>query len=137
MENWKDIEGYENLYQISDLGNVRSLNAIINCKGAKNINTHIRRGRILKQRKTTTGYYYVNLSKNGKVKPSRVHRLVAQAFIPNDKDFNLVNHKDGNKLNNNVNNLEWCDYSHNLKEAYRIGLRKKQKYFGINKSKGE
>ena len=62
----------------------------------------------------------------------RVHRLVAKAFIENKKELPLINHIDGNKLNNNVKNLEWCDYSHNIKEAYRIGLREKIKIFGIN-----
>lgn len=132
MEIWKDIEEYEGLYQVSNLGNVKSLDTIINCKGAKNIDTHIRKGRLLKQNKTTTGYYYVNLSKNAKAKPLIVHRLVAKAFIPNINNYPIINHIDGNKLNNNVENLEWCDYSHNIKEAYRIGLREKKKYFGRN-----
>ena len=129
MEIWKDIKGYEGLYQISNLGNIRSLDIMINCKGAKNIDSHLRKGRLLKQTIGTTGYYNVNLSKNGKTKYFRVHKLVADAFILNKNNYNCINHIDGNKLNNNINNLEWCDYSHNLKEAYRIGLRE-NKYKG-------
>ena len=121
-EIWKDIKGYEGLYQVSNLGNVRSLDAIINCKGAKGIDEHIRYGRILKKYIGTTGYYSVNLSKNSKVKIMRVHRLAAIAFIPNPNKYRLINHIDGNKLNNNIENLEWCDYSHNLREAHRLGL---------------
>lgn len=113
------------------------MDTIINCDGAKGISKHKRYGRILKQRKNMKGYYYVNLSKNGKVKNTRVHRIVAQAFIPNHNNLLLINHIDGDKENNCVDNLEWCDYSHNIKEAYRIGLRKKKKYFGININKAE
>ena len=129
MEIWKDIKNFEKLYQVSNYGNVRSLDIIINCKGAKGIDTHLRKGRILKQTKGSTEYYNVNLSKNGKVKLKRVHRLVAEAFISNPNNYPCINHKDGNKLNNNVENLEWCSYSYNNKEAYRIGL-KQNKYKG-------
>lgn len=129
MEIWKDIDNYEGLYQVSNYGNVRSLDTIINCKGAKNIDNHIRKGRLLKKNICTTGYYCVNLSKNSKVKYARIHRLVAIAFIPNPNNYVCVNHKDGNKLNNNVDNLEWCTYGTNNKEAYKIGL-KQNKYKG-------
>lgn len=129
MEIWKDIKNFEKLYQVSNYGNVRSLDTTINCKGAKGIDTHLRKGRILKQTKGSTKYYNVNLSKNGKIKLKRVHRLVAEAFISNPNNYPCINHKDGNKLNNNVENLEWCSYSYNNKEAYRIGL-KQNKYKG-------
>ena len=66
------------------------------------------------------GYALINY----KDKTYYIHRLVAQTFIPNPKNYPCVNHKDGNKLNNNVNNLEWCTYSYNNKEAYRLGLKK-------------
>ena len=129
MEIWKDIENYEGLYQVSNWGNVRSLDTLINCKGAKNIDKHIRKGRILKKYIGTTGYYTVNLSKNSKIKLARVHRLVAKTFIKNPKNHYCVNHKDGNKLNNKVENLEWCDFAFNNKEAYRLNL-KQNKYKG-------
>ena len=123
MEIWKDIKGYEGLYQVSSLGNVRSLDTMINCKGAKNIDKHLRKGKVLKKYIGTSGYYTINLSKNSKIKVYRVHRLIANAFIPNINNLPLINHKDGNKLNNNINNLEWCTYAYNNKEAYRIGLK--------------
>lgn len=66
----------------------------------------------------------VEIWENGKMHNIPVHRLVALSFLENDNDYPCINHIDGNKLNNNVNNLEWCTYSHNSKEAYRIGLRK-------------
>ena len=129
MEIWKDIQEYKGLYQVSNLGRVRSLDTIINCKGAKGIDNHLRKGKILKQNIGTTGYYSINLSKNSKRKYVRVHRLVAEAFIPNPNNYYCINHIDGNKLNNKVENLEWCTYSYNNKEAYRLGL-KQNKYKG-------
>lgn len=129
METWKDIDDFKGLYQISNLGNVKSLDIMLNCKGAKGIDKHLRKGRILKKYIGTTGYYNVNLSKNSKSKLKRVHRLVAEAFIPNPDNLPCINHKDGNKLNNDVSNLEWCTYAYNNSEAYRIGL-KQNKYKG-------
>lgn len=135
MENevWKDIKGYEGLYQVSNLGNIRSLNAMINCKGARGIDKHIRYGRVLSKAIGTTGYYIIVLSKNSKTKQARIHRLVAEAFIDNPNNYPCVNHIDGNKLNNNVDNLEWCSHSHNNKEAYRLGLKKSTWKGKINK----
>ncbi len=69
------------------------------------------------------GYYNVCLFKNGKHN-KKVHRLVAEAFLENNNNYPCINHIDGNKLNNNVENLEWCTYSHNTKESYRLGLQK-------------
>ena len=68
------------------------------------------------------GYYKVGLYRNGKAKNFKIHRLVAEAFIPNPNNYPQVNHIDGHKNNNCVDNLEWCDNSYNMKEAYRIGL---------------
>lgn len=97
-EVWKDIKDYEGLYQISNYGRIRSLNKT--------------KGRIRKQ-SIQRGYYYIWLSKNSKGKMYIVHRLVAQHFIPNPLHLPEVNHKDENKLNNNVDNLEWCDAKYN------------------------
>lgn len=101
IEIWKDILGYEGLYQVSNLGNVRSLN-------------YRRSGKtkLLKQG-TDNGYKRVELSKNGKKKKYWVHRLVAIAFISNPNNYKEVNHKDEDKSNNNVNNLEWCTREYN------------------------
>lgn len=103
MEIWKDIEGYEGLYQVSNFGRIRSLgNGIRNSKLM-----------ILKPRVNRKGYLQVGLSKNGKHKTFTVHKLVASAFIQNLFDEREVNHIDEDKTNNNVENLEWCDHKYN------------------------
>lgn len=104
MEEWKDIEGYEGLYQVSNKGKVKSLKY----RGSNN-------ECVLKNRKTTKGYLQVALWKNQKHKEFQVHRIVAKAFIPNPDKLPQVNHKDENKTNNSVENLEWCtnEYNHN------------------------
>lgn len=99
-EQWKDIFGYDGAYQVSDLGRVRS---------KKYGKTMIRRAS-----KDKDGYLFIGLWKDGKQKTVKVHRLVAQAFIHNDNIFNNeVNHKDENKENNRVDNLEWCTSQYN------------------------
>lgn len=102
MEVWKDIEGYEGHYQISNLGDVKSL-------GFRNQKIE----KILTQRTNNQGYRVVGLNKKGKTKLVLVHRLVALAFIDNPNNCPIVNHKDENPLNNNADNLEWCTYSYN------------------------
>ena len=101
-EEWKDIPNYEGLYQISNLGNIKR----------KKDNY------IFKKNKNNGGYRIVTLTKNKIEKNVSVHRLVAQAFIPNPNNLPQINHIDGNKMNNNVNNLEWCTQSENMKHAY-------------------
>ena len=110
MEIWKDIEGYEGYFQVSDSGNVRSLDRIIvDCNGvSKRI-----RGFAKKITINADGYRVVTLSKNGKDKVFFVHRLVAFAFIPNPNGYEFINHKDENKSNNNISNLEWCTCAYN------------------------
>lgn len=118
-EIWKDVVGYEGLYQVSNLGRVKSLTFYNNVHQKR-----YHRERILKGKDNMHGYLCVSLHKNGKIYQRKIHRLVAQAFIPNPNNFAIINHIDGNKVNNNINNLEWCTYSHNEKEAYRLGLKK-------------
>lgn len=96
-EIWKDIKGYEGKYQISNLGKIKSL---------------IGNSKILKP-EIRTGYYSVELCKNGKRIHKRIHRLVAETFIPNPDNLPQVNHRDENKLNNQLDNLEWCDNTYN------------------------
>lgn len=113
MEFWKDITGYKGIYQISTLGNVKSL-----------ANSFSKKERILKQKTDRNGYKSISLCKDGKSKYFSIHRLVASHFL-NKKDPSLhVNHRDGVKTNNNLNNLEWVTRSENQKHAYRMGLLK-------------
>ena len=102
-ETWKDVNGYEGAYQVSNLGNVRSLH----WRGTDEV-------RIMGQRKKNTGYFNVLLSKNGVARYALVHRLVAEAFIPNENCYATVNHIDENIENNNVENLEWCSLVDNI-----------------------
>ena len=123
-EVWKDIEGYEGLYQVSTCGNIKSL-----AKPRKNGNgrCYIQKEKLLKQSFTSTGYKKVELYKDGKRKSFKVHRLVAIAFIPNPDNKPEVNHIDGNKINNNIDNLEWVTSSENTIHAYETGLSPNKK----------
>ena len=103
-EIWKDIKGYEGLYQISNYGRVKSF-------GGK-IRSH-KNDMILKLKIRNT-YNVTNLTKNDKKKSFQIHRLVAEAFIPNPNNYPIVNHKDENPLNNYVDNLEWCTQKFNV-----------------------
>lgn len=111
---WKDIVGYENEYQINQFGEIRTLKD----------SPKLKKYDVLKpQISKRNGYVYQMLYKNGKEKLLRVHRLVAMAFLPNPNNLPQVNHKDGNKQNNSVYNLEWCEQSDNMKHAYKNGLQ--------------
>jgi len=116
----KPIVGYEDFYEISNLGNVYS-------KGKKYIDTmnrvQNRKPKQLKTRVATIGYLCVDLNANGINVQKHIHRLIAEAFIPNPENKPTVNHKDGNKLNNDISNLEWNTYSENNKHAVDNGLR--------------
>ena len=111
-EIWKDIEGYEGLYQVSNLGRVKSLEKI---RGVQ-----FQKEKILIPQTIKGGYLRIGLSKNGKSTKFLIHRLVAEAFIP--KHF-TVNHKDGNKTNNSLDNLEWVSQKENNIHAYQTGLK--------------
>ena len=123
-EVWKPIKGYESLYEVSSLGRVRRTENYFNSKSKLNKQFMVKvKGRILKNR-VSRGYYIVNLCCNSKAKNYRVHRLVAETFLPNPNNYPCINHKNGIKTDNRVGNLEWCSYSYNNKEAYRMGLKK-------------
>ena len=106
-EIWKNVTGYENCYQVSNFGNVRSLDRL-DSAGRK------RKGRTLIPIVDNLGYCSVHLLKNGKTKTIRIHRLVALEFLENPLNYKEINHKDENKQNNSVKNLEWCDRKYNM-----------------------
>lgn len=111
-EVWKDIKDYEGLYQVSNLGRIKSLSRFHYTGWGKN-KGYIKKEKILTQTLLSIGYYIVTLCKNGESKKMFVHRLVAQAFLDNLNNFPCINHKDENKLNNYVDNLEWCTHCYN------------------------
>ncbi len=115
MEIWKDVIGYEGQYQVSNKGNVRSLDRVIDVdrEGARK-QKMFSKHRMLRMQKLN-GYYRVRLNNGKKIKRYFVHRLVAEAFLENKNNFPIVNHKDENRSNNCVENLEWCTYSYNVR----------------------
>lgn len=117
-EIWIDIKGYENLYQISNYGNVKSLERTIKRDNKGNLFV---KEKILKPGISGDGYYCVTLSKNGKTKFYKIHRLMALNFFENNGDNLVINHIDGNRLNNKLSNLELCTQSHNIREAMKLG----------------
>lgn len=118
---WKDIKGFEGYYQVSDDGQVRSVDRLIYQKNGHPLSY---KGHIMKQTLARNGYYVVNLRNGTKAHATHVHRLVAEAFIPNPSMFQTVNHIDGNKLNNTISNLEWVSYQGNNVHALKHNLRK-------------
>ena len=110
--DWKPIKGF-NGYFINELGEIKSTRSF---KGTQES--------ILKQHKNQQGYLVVNLMKDGKIYLKPIHRLLMETYKPNKKNLPCINHIDGNILNNLLDNLEWCTYGHNEKEAYRLGLKK-------------
>ncbi len=120
MEIWKDIPGREGVYQVSNLGRVRTLDRTVMC--GERIKKHIP-NKVMATRKHA-GYTNVTLRIGGKTTSCTVHRLVAKAFIPNPQNLPCVNHIDGDKGNNAADNLEWCGYSHNMKHAYDSGCQR-------------
>ena len=117
VETWTDVKGYENLYQSSTFGRARSVD-----RWVKDTNGSLRfcKGKILKPCINGRGYFQVALYKNGKKKIHLVHRLIAEAFLPNPDNLPCVNHRDECKTNNNVENLEFCTYEYNNTYGTRI-----------------
>lgn len=123
-EIWKDIEEYEGLYQVNSLGQIKN----------------VRHNHILKGHKMKNGYITVMLSKNKKHKRKYVHRIVAETFLDNTDNYKIVNHKDFNRTNNNLNNLEWCSQKYNVLYSYlnnRMPLPPAQKPKKIKRNDGK
>lgn len=120
-EIWKDIEGYEGYYQVSNLGRVRSLDHIAN---SANGVPQRHKGKILKQSVRKLGYMRVHVSRDGVAASISVHRLVAAAFCERPDGMNVVNHIDNNPSNNRADNLEWTDYKGNMQHAAKQGRMK-------------
>ena len=110
IEIWKDYKDYEGLYQASNFGRMRSLDTY---RKDRNGSVKFYKGRILKPVTVGNGYLKVNLYKNNKQKTYLVHRIIAETFLPNPDNLPLINHKDEQKDNNIVSNLEWCDAKYN------------------------
>ncbi len=117
-EIWKDIKGFEDKYKISSYGRVKSLEREVNCLNNK---TRKILTKILSFTTDSNNYYYVRLYPIFR-KGIAVHRLIGQTFLSKGSDDTCLNHKDGNKLNNNVNNLEWTTFKKNIQHAWSIGL---------------
>lgn len=125
-EQWKDIPSYEGCFQISNMGNIRSLDRIINSNhGTKRKN----KGRVLKIQKDRQGYEKICLQCNNNQQTFKVHRLVAMAFLENKENKKTVNHINGIKNDNRLENLEWATYSENMQHSYDAGLRKNSSLF--------
>lgn len=137
-EVWKDVVGYEGYYQVSNLGRVRSLDREL--PHSRN-STYIKRGRVLKPIYGGDNYQMVCLRVNNKPKNQYIHRLVATTFIGKPQGNMEVNHKDGDKKNNKVSNLEWVTSSENTRHAYKNGLlnskHARKKVIGTNIKTGE
>lgn len=134
MEEWKFIKGFEDFYEISNTGKVRSVPRTITLKTKIGTDRPCEfKGRLLKINKQTfkkhniIPRYYVAFSKNGKRARFYVHRLVAEHFIPNPNKFEQVNHIDGDTANNHVSNLEWVSRTDNMRHAFRNKLIKTEK----------
>lgn len=120
-EEWRDIPGFENRYQVSTYGRVRSVPRYV----SNHTGELLVKGKVLSQRTNKKGYMCIDIVRNdGKRCYYGVHRLVALTFLQNPLNKPQVNHIDGNKVNNHIDNLEWCTNSENEKHAFRMGLNK-------------
>ena len=124
-EIWKPIKGYEQYYEVSNLGRIKSLARNVYWKNRANrINSRYDEEKIIVPDVMKNGYIRIKFRVNGDVKQKTVHRVVAEAFIPNPENKPCINHKDGDRKNNKVENLEWCTYSENNLHEWRVLCKK-------------
>ncbi len=122
-EIWKPMPQFEECYKISNFGNVQSLDRVHIQKARGNgYRSHLHKGQFIKLYKSPLGYLLFNAQDRDRSKSYRVHRAVALAFIDNPRNCPMVNHIDGNKLNNHYTNLEWCTRQENMDHAVKTGL---------------
>lgn len=135
MEIWKDVKGFESIYQVSNTGKIKSLARLKPNNGG----FFMTKERILKPGKNKSGYYQVILEKDGKRTSKRVHRIVAETFLDNPNNYPQINHINKNKLDNNLSNLEWCTNQYNAEYSHAKTINLYDKYgnlitvFNINK----
>jgi hypothetical protein len=130
-EIWKPVVGYEGYYEISNLGRVKTSAIFIRHDGNwSEEGGYIKKIKIRNQQTNRYGYKTIKLCKLGNCKQMRVHRLVAEAFIPTDNLNNQINHIDGDKTNNNIANLEWVTAAENMRHAWETGLVNKDHTIG-------
>lgn len=122
IKKWKDILGYEGWYQASNIGEIKRI------KPYKNQYAEWKSNKILKPTKSRKGYLYVTLRKNDLSSRIFVHRIIAKTYIPNYENKPYINHIDGNPLNNNVSNLEWCTQKENMIHCYNVLKHKSSNY---------
>lgn len=146
VEIWKPVVGYEGLYEVSSMGRVRSLDRRISYisrtqEGKEYTTTHTHKSKLMKQHNNHFGYKVIALCMDGKYRTYMVHRLVAEAFIPNPNNYPVVNHKDENKQNNCVENLEWCTQQYNINygngNIRRIDTRNQNKSYHYQREVGQ
>ena len=133
IEEWRTIVGYEGQYEVSSYGRVRSLDRFY---------YRLHKGKVLSPTKDRYGYLTVTLNCNGKSKTIKIHRLVAQAFLPNPDNLPQINHLDEDKTNNRVDNLEWCDPKYNMnygtrQERYRNTMLERGHWSGLSREEYE
>jgi len=133
---WLDVVGYEGLYQVNNIGGIKRLAT------PQGIGTghYARLEYKIKSHKINTGYLLISLWKDNKPKQFLIHRIVANAFLPNFNNLPCINHKDENSLNNNVENLEWCTHKYNMNYGTRnkrIGEKNSKPVIQKNKNTGE
>ena len=124
MENWKQVPGFEGIYEVSDHGNIRSIDRVVSYKDGR---TRRFKGKLLAPRVNEDGYLQVQLSVKDKPKTVKIHRIVAEVFIQNPDGLPEVNHRDEDKTNNAASNLEWCSHGYNSRYGTR-GARISKKH---------